>query len=217
MQTRGGAAWNADDVIVFARTRRLLARIRAGRSGVPGDDHEAKAAISGRSFWETAAISSTPPPLAGSIYLGSLRQRGRRAILMKFPVRISSLAYVPGYIFFVQDATLFARPFDEKRLEFTGEPIRIVDGIPVMGPGRAAFSVSAAGVLAYWPYPVGSRGRAAVVRAGRPRIGRRGHAGAVTSASRSPPTPASWRFPAPARMAAQTCGYGTSRMATKTD
>ena len=75
---------------------------------------------------------------------------------MKFPVRISSLAYVPGYVFFVQDAVLFARPFDEQRLEFSGEPTRIVEGVPVMGPGRAPFSVSAAGVLAYWPYPVGT-------------------------------------------------------------
>ena len=74
---------------------------------------------------------------------------------MTFPVRISSLAYVPGYIFFVQDASLFARPFDEKRLEFCGEAVRVLDGIPVSGPGRAPFSVSASGVLAYWPYPAG--------------------------------------------------------------
>ena len=75
---------------------------------------------------------------------------------MKFPVRISALAYVPGYVFFVQDSTLFARPFDEQRLAFSGEAIRIVDGVPSVGPGRAPFSVSAAGVLAYWPYPVGT-------------------------------------------------------------
>ena len=114
-----------------------------------------KAATSGRSFWKTGTTSSTPAPPTGSIHLGSLGNEPPR-ILMKFPVRISSLAYVPGYVFFVQDAALFARAFDEQRLEFSGEPIRIVAGIPVMGPGRAPFSVSAAGVLAYWPYPVGT-------------------------------------------------------------
>jgi Tol biopolymer transport system component len=57
---------------------------------------------------------------------------------------------------FVQDSTLFARPFDEQRLEFSGHPIPIVDGIPITTPARAPFSVSAAGVLAYWPYPVGT-------------------------------------------------------------
>ncbi len=35
------------------------------------------------------------------------------------------------------------------------KPIRVLDGIPVSGPGRAPFSVSASGVLAYWPYPAG--------------------------------------------------------------
>jgi dipeptidyl aminopeptidase/acylaminoacyl peptidase len=79
----------------------------------------------------------------------------RTRTLMTFPVRISSLASVPGYILFVQDASLFARPFDETRLEFAGEAIRLVDGVPVTGPGRASFSVSASGVLAYWPYPSG--------------------------------------------------------------
>jgi Tol biopolymer transport system component len=71
-------------------------------------------------------------------------------------VRASSLGYVPGYVFFVQDATLFARPFDEKRLEFSGEPIRLLDGIPVTPPGRAPFSVSPTGLLAYWTYPGGT-------------------------------------------------------------
>ena len=59
-------------------------------------------------------------------------------------------------MFFVQDSSLFARPFDEERLEFSGPPIRIVDGIPITTPGRAPFSVSAAGVLAYWPYTLGT-------------------------------------------------------------
>ena len=74
---------------------------------------------------------------------------------MKFPVRMSSLAYAPGYIFFVQDAACshdrLTKPASSSRVM----RFRIVDGIPVTGPGRASFSVSAAGVLAYWPYPVG--------------------------------------------------------------
>ena len=89
-----------------------------------------------------------------SIHVASL-DNDRPRTLMTFPVRMSSLAYVPGYILFVQDASLFARPFDETRLEFAGEAIRLMDGVPVTGPGRASFSVSAAGVLAYWPYPAG--------------------------------------------------------------
>ena len=35
-------------------------------------------------------------------------------------------------------------------------PVPIVDGIPITVPDRAPFSVSAAGVLAYWPFPIGT-------------------------------------------------------------
>ena len=154
--TYGGAAWNADDVIIFPPTRPGgLSRVSArGGPVLP-----ATTPTEGSHFWpqflgdgEHFIYVSTIP---GRLNVGSLRNEPPRE-LMKFPVRISSVAYVPGYIFFVQDATLFARPFDEKRLEFSGEPVRIVDGIPVIGFGRAPFSVSAAGVLAYWPYAVGT-------------------------------------------------------------
>jgi Tol biopolymer transport system component/tRNA A-37 threonylcarbamoyl transferase component Bud32 len=155
VQTKGGAAWSANDVILFTTGPGGLARV----SAQGGPVSPATTTSEGSHFWPqflgdgdhfiyAAAVSS-------SIYLGSLASDAPR-MLMKFPVRISSLAYVPGYVFFVQDATLFARPFDERRLAFSGDAIRIVDGIPVMAPGRAPFSVAAAGVLAYWPYPVGT-------------------------------------------------------------
>ena len=154
--TYGGATWNADDVIIFPRTLPGgLSRVSArGGPVLP-----ATTPTEGSHFWpqflgdgEHFIYVTT---IGGQLHIGSLRNEPPRE-LMKFPVRISSLAYVPGYILFVQDSTLFARPFDEKRLEFSGEPVRVVDGIPVIGFGRAPFSVSAAGVLAYWPYAVGT-------------------------------------------------------------
>jgi eukaryotic-like serine/threonine-protein kinase len=154
--TYGGATWNRDDVIIFPPTRPGgLSRVSArGGSVLP-----ATTPTEGSHFWpqflgdgEHFIYVTT---IGGQLHIGSLRNEPPRE-LMKFPVRISSLAYVPGYILFVQDSTLFARPFDEKRLEFSDEPVRVVDGIPVIGFGRAPFSVSAAGVLAYWPYAVGT-------------------------------------------------------------
>ncbi len=56
--------------------------------------------------------------------------------------------YVPNYLIFVSEAALFAIPFDEDRLELVGERIRVLDGIPVTGPGRAPFSASTEGMLA---------------------------------------------------------------------
>ena len=153
VQNKGGAAWNADDVIVFQDFPGGLSRVSAqGGQVTPvitGD---------GSQFWPQFLGDGLhfiyADSVSRSIRIASL-DNDRPRTLMTFPVRISSLAHVPGYIFFVQDASLFARPFDEKRLEFAGEAIRLLDGIPVTGPGRASFSVSASGVLAYWPYPAG--------------------------------------------------------------
>jgi serine/threonine protein kinase len=154
--TYGGATWNADDVIIFPAARPGgLSRVSARG----GQMSAATTPTEGSHFWpqflgdgEHFIYVSTIP---GRLNVGSLRN-GLSRELMRFPVRISSVAYVPGYILFVQDSTLFARPFDEERLEFSGEPVRVVDGIPVIGFGRAPFSVSAAGLLAYWPYAVGT-------------------------------------------------------------
>ncbi|MEO6238190.1 MAG: protein kinase [Vicinamibacterales bacterium] len=155
VSTSGGAAWNADDVIIFGSSPGGLYRVSA-RGGTVS---RLTTTDEGSHFWpqfvgdgEHFIYAATIP---GRVYLGSLGHEAPR-ILMQFSGRTSSLAHVPGYILFVQDAILFARPFDEKRLEFAGEPVRVVDGIPVIGPGRAPFSVSAAGVLAYWTYPSGA-------------------------------------------------------------
>jgi len=150
--TYGGATWNRDGVIVFPATV-------AGLSSV-SQDGAMSAVTSGRShFWPQFVGDGTHVMFAaaqaltiGIVPVGG----GAPRTLMKFPVRVSALAYVPGFVLYVQDRTLFARPFDDQRLDFSGEPVRVVDGVPVTGPGRAAFSVSAAGVLAYWPYPIGT-------------------------------------------------------------
>jgi serine/threonine protein kinase len=152
--TRSGATWNAADVILFRPGPGGFARVSARGGAV------SRLPIAGESgFWPQFLSDGEhfiyATGISRSLNVSSLRGEAPRS-LMKFAVRVSSLAYVPGYIFFVQDATLFARPFDEARLEFSGPQKRIVDGIPILGPGRAPFSVSAAGVLAFWPYPVGT-------------------------------------------------------------
>ena len=152
--TWGGATWNAGDVIVFPAALGGLSRISAQGGPVSG-----VTTGEGSHLWPQFLADGEhfiyAAPVPGSLCIGSVSGEPPRT-LMKFPVRIASPAYVPGYIFFVQDGALFARPFDETRLEFSGESIQLLDGIPVTGPGRASFSVSAAGVLAYWPYPVGT-------------------------------------------------------------
>ena len=152
--TYGGAAWNIDDVIVFPHFRGGLTRVSAKGGPVSrvtldeGTHFSPQFLRDGKHFVYASGVLQ-------EIRVGTFGGEPPRT-LMKFPVAVSTLGYAPGYVFFVQDSTLFARPFDEQRLEFSGGAIPIVEGIPITAPARAPFSVSAAGVLAYWPYPLGT-------------------------------------------------------------
>ena len=55
----------------------------------------------------------------------------------------------PDLLFFMRDRTLMAQRLDLNRLEVTGEPIRVAEGVDRLGLS-AAFAVSASGTLAYW-------------------------------------------------------------------
>ena len=151
--TMSGAAWNRHDVIVFpgegglhrvSANGGVVSRItndtnfRLWPQFLSDGDHYIYASFSPRDLRISSLANESP------------------RTLMAFPVNVSSLAYVPGFVLFVQDGVLYARPFDERRRDFTGAAIRVLDGIPVNGPGRAPFSVSPAGVLAFWTEPVGT-------------------------------------------------------------
>ena len=151
--TIGGAAWSRRDVIVFPGPGGLL-RVPANGGTVSrvGSDRRQHLWPQFLDDGEHYLYASFTPR---NLMLGSLANEPPRT-LMTFPVNVSSLAYVPGFVLFVQDGVLFATSFDERRREFAGAPKRLVDGIPVTGPGRAPFSVSAAGLLAFSTDPVGT-------------------------------------------------------------
>jgi eukaryotic-like serine/threonine-protein kinase len=154
VSTMAGATWNADGVILFTGGPGGLSRVSAeGGEVVPvtmgeGSHFWPQFIGDGRHVFYAAA-------LPGEIRLGSLTGEPSR-VLMKVQLNPSSLVYTRGYLFFGRDSKLFARAFDEARLEFAGEPIQLLAGIPVTQLGRMPFSVSAAGPLAVWPYPGGT-------------------------------------------------------------
>ena len=56
----------------------------------------------------------------------------------------------PGFIVFTRSGAMFAQPFDAASLALSGEPVKLADDVLVnMVTGRAGFSVSGNGVLAY--------------------------------------------------------------------
>jgi hypothetical protein len=57
----------------------------------------------------------------------------------------------PGYLLFEQGGALMAQPFDWRSLKLAGEPATVAQHVgAVHGPLYSPFSVSEAGVLAYW-------------------------------------------------------------------
>jgi serine/threonine protein kinase len=92
-------------------------------------------------------LSFNTAPGAGAIYVASLNSKERKLILNN----TTSAVYVPpGYLLFSRQATLMAQPFDAARLQLTGEAVPIAEGVQAVPiTGRAAFTVSDNGVLAY--------------------------------------------------------------------
>ena len=57
-----------------------------------------------------------------------------------------------GHLVYVHDHTLFGVAFDSRRLEVTGTPVPLVEGIEQAGASAAGqYAVSEAGLLAYLP------------------------------------------------------------------
>jgi eukaryotic-like serine/threonine-protein kinase len=150
-----GGTWNSDGIIVFS-SNNLLYRVSAS-GGVPtpitsldqsqGETgHYAPYFLpDGRHYlylvWSADASNS-------ALYVGLLDSMER----VRLMAAESMAAYAePGYILFQRQGTLFAQMFDPKRLQVTGEQVRIADAV-ITNPGvgrRSAFAVSRNNTLIY--------------------------------------------------------------------
>ena len=80
------------------------------------------------------------------IFLASLDGPGRTFLINAHSV----VDYAAGYLFYQRDGTLMAHPFDARKGQLTGDAFPVVENIRYNAAnGRAAFSVSETGVLAY--------------------------------------------------------------------
>jgi serine/threonine-protein kinase len=76
-------------------------------------------------------------------------ETGERTTLVeggRYPVFLA-----PGHLLFVREHDLFAVGFDPRRLEVSGDPVPVVQGIRVEAAGAAQVTVSDDGTLAYLP------------------------------------------------------------------
>lgn len=66
------------------------------------------------------------------------------------PANSDALYAPPGYLLYMDEGALMARPFNARTLSFTGEAVSVAQGVGVAaGPDYGFFSVSSAGMLTY--------------------------------------------------------------------
>ena len=167
-----GATWGSDDSIIFSRALdRGLVRISAVGNTLPDD------AFSDAPIDNYGQFLTTPDPTKGeyshrwpqflpggkavlfTIDTGGSFDEARIGVLSLETGKVKVLLdggtnarYSPtGHIVFSRAGALLAVPFDLERLERTGDPVTVIEGI-LMEPGGAAhFTFSDDGSLAYVP------------------------------------------------------------------
>jgi eukaryotic-like serine/threonine-protein kinase len=152
-----GGAWSREGVILFTANIKSETINRVSESGGASspvttiDTARSEAAHLWPQFLPDGNhflfLAFNTAPGAGGIYASSLDSKERKLILNS----TTNAAYVPpGYLVFSRQGTLMAQPFDAARLQLTGEAVPIAEGVQaVQITGRAAFTVSENGVLAY--------------------------------------------------------------------
>src|SRR5262245_295927 len=163
-----GGAWSHDGVILFGQTPVGLFRISETSEEIKQvttldrtrqeSNHRYPTFLpDGRHF--LYSITSGQNETRG-VYLGSLDDRTVKRRLLDQVTPVKYMAAVPGdtaggagWLVFVRDGALLARPFDTSRLEFTGEPFTLSNqvGSDLLNANYFTFSVSDNGVLVFDP------------------------------------------------------------------
>jgi len=153
-----GGAWSRDGVIVFAPSYNspLHEVSESGGESTPvteldadrnDNSHRHPRFLAGGRHFLYMARSATGSTEGHAVMIGSLDGSEDR-ILFRAPTAVE---YASGHLLFIRDRTLMARPFDAKRLEFSGDAFPIVDSVSLLASGTLAgvYSASQNGVLAF--------------------------------------------------------------------
>ncbi len=153
-----GASWGADGTIVFTpEISTGLYRVSAsGGQTVPVttadpqlDSHRWPFFLpDGKHFLYYAASHNDIGHERDSIYVASIDGGPSKLLLHSH----ANAAYANGHLLFVKDSALMAQPFDVTRLELSGDPVVVQDGIEEHRTWwMAIFSVSQNGTLVFAP------------------------------------------------------------------
>ena len=155
-----GGSWGKDGVILFTPdTQAAIYRVSASGGEASPGDHTRQSAEGG-DHTPIPVLPSRWKPLffirlghaaalddeVNSLWVGSLD--GAEPVELVHSV--SNAAYAMGHLFYIRDHFLMARPFDHRRLEFSGEPFVVGEDVVYLGNyWRGAFAVAENGLLAY--------------------------------------------------------------------
>src|SRR5579864_1182861 len=151
-----GGSWSSHDVIIFGSWPGLIYRVPAS-GGKPEPATKFDPARNdtthrwpqflpdGNHFvYMASAVGSFNPD--NVFYLGSLDGKDNRPLFHGS----SNIGYADGYLLYVQDKVLMARPFDAVKLDFTGDAVAVADGLQYDTLfSESVFSVSDTGALVY--------------------------------------------------------------------
>ena len=154
-----GVSWGTDG-IVFGQPNKGIMRVSAN-GGTPEmlvsvkDGEEAyspQILPGGETVLFTLATGTAPERWdKAQIVTHSLRSGERKTLVDGG----SDGRYVPtGHLVYAIGGVVFARPMDVRRLEVTGGPVPIVEGVRRLGGGAAEFAFSSTGSLVYMSGPV---------------------------------------------------------------
>jgi Tol biopolymer transport system component len=148
-----GGAWSRDGIIVFGSPKGLY-RVSAegGKPELITSPEKQEAGHYWPSFLPDGKhflyLAWSADAASRSVFVGDLASKNRTRLM----AADSNAAYAnPGYVLFHREATLFAQPFDAKKLVLTGEPLHVADPVAFTSTnGRGDFDVSQSGVLTYF-------------------------------------------------------------------
>jgi hypothetical protein len=147
-----GAAWAADDTLIFSTTFGLN-RTSTGGGGTP-ERLTPEPQVGGVRYTAPALLPGGRAVLFGRQLEGEVQhvavldlETGEQRVLIEGGQNANYAA--TGHIVFARGTTLMAVPFDLDRLAVTGEPVALLQGVRQIAP--ADYALSAGGTLVYVP------------------------------------------------------------------
>ena len=161
-----GMTWEGDDILFAQNTRGQ----RGGVMRVPADGGTPETIVAAQDdeFVQGPQMLPGRGALLFSVVSGSFNWDRARIVVQPLPTGPrrtivdggSNARYVPsGHIVYAVGGTVFAVPFDVKRLRATGHAVPVLEGVAATyrsGTGVSHFAVSDNGSVVYLPGPAGS-------------------------------------------------------------